>query len=147
MKKVLVALLIIALIPYLFLATSVTNGSEDTEKGYNCTVTSIQRYKKSVSLASVYYGGFNMLSNKYIILPQFFLDEEAFTADCGNGINLEVGYSDFAKVGTQLHMYTRLNEVRIFGIKLFEERGVFMYGTDWGKGEKQGEFKIERLKK
>ena len=130
MNKILIGLFTLILVPYLFLATSITDGAETSKKGMNCVVSRIEKYKSPIGLISVYYSGFNRLGNNRMVLPIFNINENVFYAQCPN-IELMIGSAEGITVGEKIHVYTRINEIRLFGYKLKEELGIYMFVIGW----------------
>lgn len=127
MKNIFIILL---LIPYLFLASSVEEGKDLSPKeGMKCVVSRSERYNSYFGLNKVHYSGFNMLKNQYIILPRFKIDENVIYAKCENR-ELLIGATDWIKVGDRIRVYSRNNIIKLFGFKLFEEENIFMFGKE-----------------
>ncbi len=129
MKILFVIFMLLSWIPYLFLATSVTERKINLE--YNCTVSKISNHQQFIGFSKVYYSGFNMIGdNEYIILPKFNIKGDIFFAECKNKTFI-IGLSDFIKKGQKIHVYTNIDEINFFGYKLWEEENIHMFGTGW----------------
>lgn len=120
-------LIILLSIPYLFLATSVVE-IENTNKEYKCIIEKIENVHYFIRLTKVYYQ-VDMMGNEYIILPKFNAKGRVIYSNCGDKTFL-VGTSDH-KIGDKLYMYTKMDSIRLFGLELFREESVHVYGTGW----------------
>jgi hypothetical protein len=127
MKKLLAALLILGYTPYLFLATSVGE-IPNSNKRYSCVVGSIQHEKALIGFGSVSYMS-NKHSNLRIILPFFNIDDDIFVANCGNK-TIEIGSSDWIKVGEKINVDTEQSVVKFLGHTVYQEESIFSFSTD-----------------
>lgn len=132
-KRALITLLVLILaIPYVFLNTSVKQVKAKA-KEYHCVVSKNERVKQPVVLGTVFYSYNFKLHDVRKVVPYVGFDEVVNYAQCGDK-EFTLGTFDFGdtlnKVGTKIHLYTKTDQIFLFGIHLWDEEDIEMFGTD-----------------
>lgn len=148
-KLILMILVTLGVLPYLFLATSVV-GIDKSGRSFNCTVLDGGTVNMPIFLGSVYYDPITgpSFSDKRTILPYFAFHGQVYLARCGVD-TFSVGAAsnmDYIKPGDQIHLYTDLRSLRIFGVQFGVEESVTGFGTGWSdESDKEGQTVLTRL--
>ncbi len=141
LKIVIVSLLILlGLIPYLFLFTSIEEVKNSQQK-YDCHIETFGQIQQTIGFGSVYYRplGNSSINNHRKVLPFFFQKGEVKYASCA-GTEIALGSGLDFKIGDKITVYSELNEVKFLGYTIHSEKNWSSFGTadreDWVEGER-----------
>lgn len=139
--KLLIVALLLALLPYSFLATSLIDVPKYS-RAFNCTLIQDIDSSNAFGLSAVYFSPIGIYDNgNFKVFPQLLQHNRVLVARCGD-VSFQIGVritDHWLKVGDKMSGYTQKREAYWFGVKVMEEEGFTTFGKGWFEKQTQTE--------